>query len=461
MRKALNIRKISRLFGRETKISPQWKILKNNPPGAVIVVIVVTMTIVAILGAGMLSLISSSSFSELFINNRHKAFYLAQSGRNYATMTILNAYRTGDMSIITALDGKTFTLDGNEFYLSTTIRGAGLTDVESAGIVNKGTVMETKQKIAFTVRDPTVVEGAASVGAIWLYGGAIVDGYDSTGGHIYDPLVDRPLNSGILQTNSTTSVSKIVVNTGKLFGKAFCGVGCDPSPAGGVIVQYAKGFIYGVPPRNAATKNYDPTPQCLPTCNKCVPVIDPSAKDPNCPYIDPPDCTACDITIPVTLAASSPPVTLREGKYVAKDPTNIADPDAIVMNGSFFYVSGIVTLIVKNNLTMYRTSKIIINPGGILVLWIKNSLSVGGTSEINYQGQPPNMVIKGVYLTTLDFVKDSKIYTTVYAPGSAFSVDGTSQIWGSVYAQTIYLNNGAQLHCDVALSKGKDKNVGY
>src|SRR5665647_1060940 len=147
----------SHIPGGKDKMIAQWKRRKNRQAGAAIIVIIVAMTIVAIMGTAMLSLFTSSTISELFINNRHKTFYLAQAGRNYATLTILNAYNSGDIAVITALNGQTFTLDGNQFYLSTNKQSAGITVVESTGIVNPGTALETKQKIAFTVRDPTVI----------------------------------------------------------------------------------------------------------------------------------------------------------------------------------------------------------------------------------------------------------------------------------------------------------------
>jgi len=101
---------------------------EKREAGAAIVVIIVAMTIVAILGAGMLGLFSSSIFSELFINNREKAFYLAQSGRNYASM-IINNLPAGDRKAIdkalngdlddgTRGNGTTYTLsDDNKFHL--------------------------------------------------------------------------------------------------------------------------------------------------------------------------------------------------------------------------------------------------------------------------------------------------------------------------------------------------------
>jgi hypothetical protein len=411
----------------------QWKSWKNRQAGAAIVVIIAAMTIVAIMGAAMQSLFSSSTFSELFINNRNKAYYLAQAGRNYAALTILNAYSAGDMAAITDLNGQTFTLDGNQFYLSTNIQSAGITVVESTGIANPDTALETKQKMAFTVRDPTLVEGAASVGNVTLNSGSFIDGYDSTGGHIYNAAVDQPQNLAIIQTNSMAAGAVTLNHSSVIWGKAYCGVGCpmpDFCDGTGVFVCNSGSTIKSG--TAAATKNYDPTPLTLPSLVG-VPVQTINLND------------------------TDPPTNINAGKYEARDPSNSTN---ILMNGSIINISGLVTLIVNGTLTMIRGSTININPGGILILWIKTSLSVGGDSRINYQGQPPNVLIKGIALTTLDFVNQSKTYCSIYAPGSIVSLNNTTEMFGSIYAGTINLNGGT-FHCDMALAQSAGTYVGY
>ena len=113
---------------------------KNNQTGAAIVAIIVAVVIAAILGAGMLYLVTSSSISGAFIGNREKAFYMAQAGRNYATMVINNANVAGTPAVIKALNGQTFVLaEGSKFYIRTDMNDVGDTFAESTGIVNEGT----------------------------------------------------------------------------------------------------------------------------------------------------------------------------------------------------------------------------------------------------------------------------------------------------------------------------------
>jgi hypothetical protein len=425
--------------GRKDKMISQSKILKNRQAGSALIIVIASIVIVGIMGAGMLSLLTSSSVSEGFINNRNKAFYLAQSGRNYATTIILNAYNSADMAIITGLNGQTFTLDGNQFYLSTNKQSAGITVVESTGIVNPGTAMETKQKIAFTVRDPTVINGAASVGTFTLDSSSVIDGYDSTGGHIYNATIDRPLNLAIVQTNSLSAGAFTLNHSSVIYGEAYCGVGCVPTPCtnnGNIFVCNSNSSIQ-LPP-DAATKN-NPTPVLtIPTGGTNI-VINGSGG-----------------------SLQNQVTNISAGKWRARTETG---GTSLTVNNSTINITGDVTLIVDNSLTMINASKIVLADGATLVLWINISLSAGGTSKLNVDaagnpGPPPNLLVKGIQMTTLSFVQNSRTYCSIYAPGADVHIDNTSEVFGSFYAKTIGLSGG-KLHCDMAFSESKGTYVGY
>lgn len=400
-----------------------------------LVFIIVTMTVVAVMGAAIFSLNSSTTYSELFINSRNKAYYLAQAGRNYATMTILNAYNSGDIAVITALNGQTFSLDGNQFYISTNKQSSGITLVESTGIVNPGTALETKQKIAFTVRDPTVINGAASVGVFTLNSYSVVDGYDSTV-RPYDPVLDPPLNLAVIQTNSLAN-GAVTLNRGTIYGKAYCGVGCVPDPcdaAGGIFVCYSASTI--TQGTYAADKN-NPTPILVLPSGGTPKMINGSSG-----------CIQNQTT------------NIGPGKWLAQASNGTTSNVSLCVNNSTINISGDVTLIVDGTLSMINASSINLAEGATLVLWIRTLLEVGGTSRINYQAPPPNVLVKGIEMSELHFVQDSRTYCSIYSPGAIVNVDNTSEVWGSFYAKEINLNGG-KLHCDMAFSETKNTYVGY
>jgi len=417
---------------------------KNKQAGSVLIIVIASIVIVGIMGAGMLSLLTSSSVSEGFINSRNKAYYLAQSGRNYATTTILNAYNSADIAIITGLNGQTFTVDsGNQFYLTTNKQSAGITIVESTGIINPGTSMETKQKIAFTVRDPTVINGAASVGTFNINSDSFIDGYDSTGGHVYNETVDKPKNLAIVQTNSCAN-GAFTVNRGIIYGPAYCGATCasaDPCDRlGGIFVCYSGSTING---GTFVADKDNPTPVLtIPTggTNKVINGSGSSIKN---------QVTDIGVTGTVT-------------KYRARTETG---GTSLTVNNSIINIHGDVTLIVDSKLTLINASKIVLYPNATLVLWINTELNAGGTSKLNVDvlgnpGAPPNMLIKGIVMTNLSFVKDSRTYCAIYAPGSIVHVDNTSEVFGSFYAYDINMDGG-KLHCDMALSESTSTYVGY
>jgi len=417
---------------------------ESSQAGSVLIFIIVAMTIVAIMGTAIMSLTSSSTFSGLFINNRHKAYYLAQAGRNYATMTILNAYNSADIAVITALNGQIFTLpDGNKFYLTTKKESAGITTVESTGIANPGTALETKQKIVFTVRDPTVINGAASVGTFTLNSDSFIDGYDSSDGAdaLYH-IDDRAKNLAIVQTNSLAA-GTVTLNRGIIYGKAYCGMGCVADPcdsAGGIFVCYSGSVInLGT---FAAEKN-NPTPVLeLPIGGTNILIAGSESSTP---------------FPPIDIGSDGTVTKLR-----ARNGSGGLD---LTVNNSTINIYGDVTLIVDGSLTFINASNIVIQPNSTLVLWINTKLEAGGISKLNVDalgnaGAPPNLLIKGIEMTRLNFVKDSRTYCSIYAPGAEVNVDNTSEVFGSFYAKDINMNGG-KLHCDMAFSETKGTFGGY
>ena len=168
------------------------KMRKNRQAGSVLIFIIVAMTIVAIMGAAIKSLTSSSTFSGLFINNKNKAYYLAQAGKNYATMTILNAYNSADVEVIITLNGQIFTLpDGNQFYLTTKKRMPELPLLNPQELPIRVRSWKRSKNRIYSQR-PTVINGAASVGTFTLNSDSFIDGYDSAV-RPYNATLDRPL----------------------------------------------------------------------------------------------------------------------------------------------------------------------------------------------------------------------------------------------------------------------------
>jgi hypothetical protein len=82
--------------------------------GSVLIGVVVTMVVMGALGAGMASLIGSSSFHEVYANHGEKAYYLAESGFHFAASTV----KSNGNDAVGLLDGQSFSIpSGGDFSL--------------------------------------------------------------------------------------------------------------------------------------------------------------------------------------------------------------------------------------------------------------------------------------------------------------------------------------------------------
>ena len=69
--------------------------LSSCQNGSILLGIIITMVVMAVLGAGMVYLTTTSTFQELFANNNTRAYYAAEAGGRYATALIRQSLATG------------------------------------------------------------------------------------------------------------------------------------------------------------------------------------------------------------------------------------------------------------------------------------------------------------------------------------------------------------------------------
>ncbi len=450
---------------------------EKREAGSAIIVIIVAMTIVAVLGSGMLGLFSSTIISELFINNREKAYYAAQSGRNYAAL-IINTLPAGDRAAIdAALHGKTFTLsDGSKFYLSSQTDDKR-SYVESTGIVNVGTALETKQKIMFTVESKRFALDVFGVQSVQLTNGAIIDSYDSSVGP-YNATSNRS-QLAVVRTNGTADGSINVVYKAttpcQIGGDAICGPCgpnleyCDPNEDYGVInaVSLNPAIILITGTRTSAA-----------TAQAYSEVLPPGA------------CTSfytCGSllgnTVTVKIKAINYTYRTMTGSGTANDPSTLTSgvyrTNYFNFNGRTLTINGNVTLIISEvftndgslitntgNLNMINASNIFISPGASLDLYVLRTATFGQDCRINppcrggttavpcADGLPqtPATALRflGITTTQLNF-NSQETYGGVSAPGAVCSYTAASHFFGTVSCKTITMTGGG-IHVDKAFS---------
>lgn len=466
------------------------KVLGKKQTGSVLIFIIVSMVIVAVMGTAMFSLLSTSTYSELFMNNRTKAYYLAQAGRNYATMVISQQNNAGHPELIDGLlRNKTFIVNGGKFYLYTTTT-IDNTTVESTGIVNEGSALETKQKISFIIPGIKFGQGVNACydyqgiyylsdggdrgGNVNIYSNGYIDSYDSALG-AYD---NQPRGaSAMVKTNGGGTLSGpgtfiALYKSAMIYGDAICGTGGNPT----IAISAGVGKITGT--RTAASADVLPS-AVLPN------ELDPS--DPGCQCADPTgrtcDWSGCgpaanyigvwdNKTVFKTLTGQSPQIGSTIGNPIVGEtdpnkPAIIYTTNKInLTTGSKLYFSGKVVLIVYTNsgrgtgqIAMSNASEITILPGGALDLYVESDANFASGSIVN---QPPSpstvMKVVGIRTASISFAS-TKIYSLMYGPGATCNVADTGLLYGSITARKISVIGA--VHLDVAASSSKKEGIVY
>ena len=122
--------------------------LRSNTNGSVLVVLIVAITISSVLVLAALYLTTGSTLGELFANYQMRAYYLAESGGNYAIPQI----KQDHAAATTNLHGKTFTLsNGDKFIFSIDDTNSSYTLLNSTGVINAGLWSESRRKITYKI----------------------------------------------------------------------------------------------------------------------------------------------------------------------------------------------------------------------------------------------------------------------------------------------------------------------
>ena len=119
----------------------------KNKKGSVLITLIVAILIMAVLGLGIYTLYSSSSFSELLSNRNDNAYQLAKAGIRFA----VNIHESNG----TIIQGDYLMPDSShKFNLA---RNGNV--ITSTGIVNAGTFLEARRVLTYTltgVTDPRI-----------------------------------------------------------------------------------------------------------------------------------------------------------------------------------------------------------------------------------------------------------------------------------------------------------------
>lgn len=128
--------------------------ISGNQHGAILIGIIVAVSMVASLGAAMVSLLNTSTVTQIGSLDSTKAYYLAESGGRYA-IQIINNQEFGTppyasrAAMITALNNQTFTMDdGSQFILTLSYAAPNFT-LTSTGLPNTTAARKITYVITF------------------------------------------------------------------------------------------------------------------------------------------------------------------------------------------------------------------------------------------------------------------------------------------------------------------------
>ncbi len=209
--------------------------------------LIVIITFVAILGAGMFYLTTTSTYTSLFPNSQARAYYLAEAGIAHAQQLL--AQHIGEPSYYPG--GKkgvdppvTYTLDNGDRFILTSYDFNGdptRVVVEAVGVVHAGTWMESKKKVTksgipryapvdpptnntqefidFLVNDQVFVYGSAM-----SFSGNNVSGADAT------VVIRGPLDTDDVNLGATIAATTIYIDGDVELNKGSAGLGSSTAP---------------------------------------------------------------------------------------------------------------------------------------------------------------------------------------------------------------------------------------
>ncbi|HJX34495.1 MAG TPA: hypothetical protein VJ373_04895, partial [Desulfatiglandales bacterium] len=344
-----------------------------NERGALLIGLIITITIIALAGAAIVSLTTISTFGEIFANLHSRAYYLAESGGRYAIPRIIADPAQAE----TDLDGRTFTFDsGERFILSVDNTTPGITLLESEGVSRAGDWLEARAKVKYRIPRSFIFKYAAfsNTGRLTVNNSAYIDSYDSSSG----PWSSRgAIRNGHVGTNRTGASSVRLLISSAVYGNATVGVGGNPATNISVAVG---ALLTGT--RGALLTAVDMTPMAMPTGGG----------------------TAVDLIL-----TGSSTYTFTEGSYRLNRLT--------VQNNAVLTISGNVTLYVENSIRIINSGRINIQAGGSLTIYAARDMLVNLSARVNETQNPGSLVIFGTSTFNSLIVRDNAVmHAAIYAP---------------------------------------------
>lgn len=184
------------------------------------------------------------------------------------------------------------------------------------------------------------------------------------------------------------------------------------------------------------------------------------------------------------IAAVTGSVNLTTGSY-STSSVNLSGGGASIVIGTAgatpTYAN--VSLVVSGDVALSGNSKIVVNPGSTLTLYVGGDFTMTGTSGIENGGPDPgggsdayanmNMpksftaygtrtaaqIDSGSSMQTWSIKGTSYLSTVIFAPNANISVNGTGDTLGSIVGNTVHMVGSGNFHQDESLSNIRNSGV--
>lgn len=226
----------------------------RQPHGSILINLIVIITIVAVLGAGMLYLTTTSTYASLFPNSQARAYYLAEAGIAHAQQLLAqninnpSFYPGGKKGIDPPV---TYTLaNGDRFILTSyDFNNGGTPDptrvvVEAVGVVHAGSWMESKKKVTksgILRDDPNPVDPTPSNDTeefidfmvddqVFVYGSAMSFSGNNVSGADATVVIRGPLDTDDINLGGSIAATTIYIDGHVELNKGSAGLGSSETP---------------------------------------------------------------------------------------------------------------------------------------------------------------------------------------------------------------------------------------
>ncbi|UCD53125.1 MAG: hypothetical protein JSW27_10870 [Phycisphaerales bacterium] len=372
--------------------------------GSVLVILLAFSAVVAVLGAGMITLGYQSRVRVTKTVQHMAARVAADAGLSKAIHTLTAQFYDGSLDPLTLPSETDVAIPNSQEEFTYTI---SLDGAARYVIVSTGTCRSAQASVEAVMAVAPVVHKHALLtqGDLTLGSSAVVDSYNDDGS-------GTPLQ---IATNSTSANAITLYRGAYVDGDVLVGSGGDPLEG----IESRGGSYAGT----AGTQSV----------NAAIP----------------------SVVVPDYLAAAASEgritsdVTMTDsGKY---DRINLGNSETLVIDGA-------VELYVTGDVTLGSGARIEIREGASLVLYVDGDIEYKTGSQIdNLTGDPRRFKIMGTdSCGAVELKNAGDMYAVIYAPQADVTLYNSATIWGSVTSKTAELKGRAVFHYDASLASYED-----